>query len=279
MSLKELAPTYFSRLHAVTAEVAQAKRMLNAGCGDGIYDFHLKNRVSEIISIDINKGDIRIARALNPEKTILYCVADIANMPFASGLFDCVICTDVIEHLRDDMGPIHEICRCLERGGKLIITAPSKNFPLFYDPVNYVLNKFGKKVRIGIWGWGHERLYTIGEIKRKTGLRLIRSEYLSRSLVGLLENSYINSLFQRFTKNDPNNQTRVDRHAIRIAKVVGYELPAFLSLIRDFIIGLDRIFCRRSVKSVGVMAVFRKENMKRQINSGGHKVWKWPLPQ
>ena len=258
MSLKELAPTYFTRMHTVIGEIGQQKRILNAGCGDGVYDLYLKNQISEIVSIDINRSDIQIARDLNSEKNLLYCVADIGTMPFAPGEFDCIICTDVIEHLPDDMGAISEMCRCLKKGGKLIVTAPSKNFPLFYDPVNYVLNKFGKKLRIGIWGWGHERLYTIREIERKTGLKLINTEYLSKSLVGLLENGYLNSLFQKCTKSDPGNQARMGRHVNRTTKTVKYEIPAVFSLIRDAVIGLDRALCRESLRSVGIMAVFRK---------------------
>ena len=258
MSLKELAPTYYTRLHTVIGETSRQQRILNAGCGDGVYDLYLKNQTSEIVSIDINRSDIQIARNLNFEKNLLYCVADIGALPFAKGEFDCIICTDVIEHLPDDVGAIHEMCRCLKKGGKLIVTAPSKNFPLFYDPVNYALNKFGKKLRIGIWGWGHERLYSTREIEEKTGLKLIKTECLSKSLVGLMENSYVNSLFQRFTKSDPGNRARIGRNVNRTAKTVKYEIPAVFSLIRDVIIGLDQTLCRGSAKSIGIMAVFRK---------------------
>ena len=258
MSLKELAPTYYSRLRTVLDETGRQKRILNAGCGDGVYDYYLKNQIWEIVSIDINKADIQIAGDLNPEKGLLYCEADIGAMPFAPNVFDCVICTDVIEHLQDDVRAIREMCRCLKKGGKLIITVPSRNFPLFYDPINYALNKFGKKLRIGIWGWGHERLYTIREVEKRTNLKLMKTEYLSKSLVGLLENSYLSSLLQRFTKNDPGNQGRIGKHVNRTKKTVNYEIPGFFSVIRDVIIGLDRVLCRRSVKSVGIMVIFRK---------------------
>ena len=258
MSLKELAPTYFTRLYTVIEEVGRPKRMLNAGCGDGVYDLYLKHNVSEIISMDINEADIRMARLLNPEKNLLYCVGDMGAMPFASGSFDCAICADVIEHLQDDVGAIREMCRCLKKGGKLIMTAPSKNFPFFYDPLNYVLNKFGKKWRIGIWGWGHKRLYTAREIQRKTGLTLITTAYLSKSLVGLMENSYLNSFLQKFTKNDPCNRGSIGKHVNRTAKTVKFEIPPVLKVVRDVIMSLDRVICRSSKKSVGILAVFRK---------------------
>jgi len=87
---------------------------------------------------------------------------------------------------------------------------------------------------------------------------LIKTEYLSKSLVGFLENSYLNSLLQKFTKNDPGNQERIGRHVNRTAKTVKCKIPAVFSVIRDVIIELDRAFCRKSAKSVGIMAVFRK---------------------
>ena len=258
MSLKELAPTYFTRLSKVVREVGKKTRVLNAGCGDGIYDFYLKNKVKEMASIDLNKGDIEIARKLNPERYLMYCIGDIETMPFKSDTFDCVICTDVIEHLTNDMEAISEICRLLKKGGKLIVTTPSKDFPIFYDPLNYILNRFGKKIPIGIWGWGHERLYSIRELESKINLKLTKAGYLSKSLVGLLENSYINSIFQKFTKNDPQNQQQVTNHISRTAKTVKYDAPTILLKIRDIIILLDDLLCSKSRKSIGIMAVFEK---------------------
>ena len=43
MSLKELAPSYYTRLREVLREVGKADYLLNAGCGDGVYDHYLKN--------------------------------------------------------------------------------------------------------------------------------------------------------------------------------------------------------------------------------------------
>lgn len=258
MSLKELAPTYFTRLNKVFKEVGRPKRLLNAGCGDGVYDSYLKNMANEIASFDLNKGDIGIAKLLNPEKNLLYCVGTIERAPFKSNAFDCLICVEILEHLEDDEMAIRELCRVLAEGGKLIVTVPSKNFPIFYDPVNFFLNKFGKKVKIGTWGWGHERLYTVETLKDKVGLKFVKVEYLSGAIVGLTENSYLNSFLQRFTKNDPLNRAGVSSQLDRVSRSVKYKAPSFLLKIRDLIILLDDLFLSKSRKSIGIMAVFEK---------------------
>src|SRR5262249_6449150 len=49
----------------------------------------------------------------------------ICNMPFPSGSFDFVLATDVIEHVRDDVAALQEICRVLRPGGYVLITVPA----------------------------------------------------------------------------------------------------------------------------------------------------------
>ena len=258
MSLKELAPTYFMRLQAVIAEVGESGRILNAGCGDGLFDWYLKNKVPEIVSFDINMGDICIARKLNPDENVRYCLGNMLELPFKTDAFDCIICVDVIEHVEDDTRAIFEMCRCLKEGGKFVITVPSKKFPFFYDPINNVAKRFGKRWPIGIWGWGHKRLYSTEEIVRKTSLELIRTEFLSKSFVGFVENSYLSSMLQRFTKTDPLNSNRTGKHSRRTERMLRCRIPIFFATIRDIIIKLDEVLCAASAKSIGIIAVFRK---------------------
>ncbi|MBW3018034.1 class I SAM-dependent methyltransferase, partial [Candidatus Woesearchaeota archaeon] len=210
MSLKELAPTYHTRLTEVAKEINNPDKLLNAGCGDGLFDYFLKKKVKNLVSFDINEGDIQIAKALNPDKKITYYIGTAEKVPYNSDTFDCIICVDVLEHIKEDMRAIKELVRVLKKKGKLIITVPSKNFPLTYDPINYVLNRMGTKLRMGIWGWGHERLYTPKELANKVNLKIVKTKYLSHPIIGIVENSYVNSLLQRFTKNDPKNQAKIN---------------------------------------------------------------------
>src|SRR5262249_41444785 len=44
---------------------------------------------------------------------------------FSSESFDFVLATDVIEHVRDDVAALEEICRVLRPGGYALITVPA----------------------------------------------------------------------------------------------------------------------------------------------------------
>lgn len=46
------------------------------------------------------------------------------RLPFADGSFDCVICTEVLEHCREPRAVMAEIARVLGVGGKAFITTP-----------------------------------------------------------------------------------------------------------------------------------------------------------
>ncbi len=100
MSIKELAPSYYTRLQEVIREVDGAAMLLNAGCGDGFYDCFLKKKAKRIVSLELNRGDVQIAASINPENTVAYCVASIDKIPCRPNTFDCVICVEVLEHLQ-----------------------------------------------------------------------------------------------------------------------------------------------------------------------------------
>ncbi|MCK4669667.1 MAG: class I SAM-dependent methyltransferase [Nanoarchaeota archaeon] len=258
MSLKELAPTYYSRLSEALKEVGRPKKLLHAGCGDGLYDKYLKKRAKEIVSFDLNKGDIQIATAINPEKNVKYYIGDVGNIPYKDNTFDCIICIDVLEHIKDEKKAISELTRVLKKGGRLIVTGPSKDFPFTYDPINYILNRFGKKLKIGIWGWGHERLYRGTELPNKVNLKVVKIKYMCHALTGVVENGYVNNFLQRFVKNDPKNQAKVSKNIKKIKKSVDYKLPKLFTNIRDLVIWADRKIFSTSKESICIMAIFEK---------------------
>ena len=49
---------------------------------------------------------------------------DIANVPVADGTFDAILCTEVLEHVREPIEVVQEMARLLKQGGRLMLTAP-----------------------------------------------------------------------------------------------------------------------------------------------------------
>lgn len=51
-------------------------------------------------------------------------IGDVMNLPFKDGSFDCVICLETMEHIKDPFRAMSEIYRILKPGGKFIGSAP-----------------------------------------------------------------------------------------------------------------------------------------------------------
>jgi SAM-dependent methyltransferase len=120
----------------------QAARMLDAGFGSGIYSFTLSNRVKMIDAIDIDQRKLDYVKQVNSRfSNINFQKMDITDLTFTDHSFDLIICSDVLEHIKNHELAFSELARVLKRGGILIITVP-------YDSENN---------RINYKGFGHVR--------------------------------------------------------------------------------------------------------------------------
>lgn len=62
--------------------------------------------------------------------------ADAACLPFSGDLFDAVICSELLEHVRDPIAVLMEISRVLIPGGTVLICVPFMN-RIHGDPYDY----------------------------------------------------------------------------------------------------------------------------------------------
>jgi SAM-dependent methyltransferase len=51
-------------------------------------------------------------------------LADLHELPLADAVFDCVVCTEVLEHVGDPARVLAELRRVLRPGGRLLLTTP-----------------------------------------------------------------------------------------------------------------------------------------------------------
>ena len=57
-------------------------------------------------------------------KDYLVSIADINKLPFADASFDCVICSEVLEHIPDHKKALKEMDRILKPQGTLVVSVP-----------------------------------------------------------------------------------------------------------------------------------------------------------
>ncbi|MFA5196790.1 MAG: class I SAM-dependent methyltransferase [Bacteroidales bacterium] len=105
--------------------------VLDAGCGMGRHlRFLAKQPNLRIVGIDKNTGALREALTSLEKmpdalsKDYLVSEADINRLPFADISFDCVICSEVLEHIPDHEAAIKELIRILKPDGTLVVSVP-----------------------------------------------------------------------------------------------------------------------------------------------------------
>ena len=104
------------RYRIVTAWADRVGRVVDIGCGSS----RIFEALPGALGLDIDKGKLRYRRALgNP----LVCCS-IESLPLATGYFDQVISSQVIEHVPEDMRIFSEFARVLRPGGSLILGTP-----------------------------------------------------------------------------------------------------------------------------------------------------------
>mgnify|MGYP000352322874 CR=1 FL=1 len=103
------------------------KRILDIGCGIGIYSEKFFKEGAEVYGIDIDPENIEKAKKIFPG--IHFEIAQAEKLPFKDNFFDVVFLHEVLEHVEDDKKAISEALRVLKPGGKIIIFVPNRLFP------------------------------------------------------------------------------------------------------------------------------------------------------
>ncbi|MFC1904357.1 class I SAM-dependent methyltransferase [Chloroflexota bacterium] len=99
-------------------------KVLDVGCGQGVILSRLKSEGRELYGFDIAPAAVRLAKTMNTDRN--FFAADAQNMPLKSNTFDCIVCTELIEHIEGDRA-VRECYRVLKPNGVALFTAPNKS--------------------------------------------------------------------------------------------------------------------------------------------------------
>lgn len=104
-------------------------RILDVGCGDGVWTNHLAKKGCVATGIDISKHDLRTARerAEKMKHKVKYIQADATKMPFKPQSFDKIYSISTLEHIKNDFGVLEECFRVLKSHGSLVISVPQES--------------------------------------------------------------------------------------------------------------------------------------------------------
>jgi SAM-dependent methyltransferase len=148
----------------------EGRRILDVGCGLGMYVKKLRYFSEEVYGVDVDPQKVVEASRTLPNIQL----APAEDLPFPDGFFDMVLLHEVIEHVEDDGQAIREAHRVIEPGGRIVIFAPNRLYPLethgiFWQGryrfgniplVNYLPDFLRRRL------CPHVRTYTRGDIRR-----------------------------------------------------------------------------------------------------------------
>jgi len=97
------------------------RRYLEVGCGVGTAPREIAARTDlSVVGVDIDPGQIRVARKEAAKSNLHYQVMDATKLDFGDGQFDIVASQMTTHHIPDWEKALSEMCRVLRAGGYLI---------------------------------------------------------------------------------------------------------------------------------------------------------------
>jgi SAM-dependent methyltransferase len=166
-------------------------RVLENGCGVGIYLKHLAAYAGEITGLEY---DFDRAVEARQSSTGVVCAAG-EHLPFPDSSFDLILSHEVLEHVQNDRQAVKEIARLLRSGGRAVIFVPNRGYPfethgIYWRGVYHfgnipLVNYLPRRLRDRLAP--HVRVYTASDLRRLlTGLPLHIVEH--RVIFGAYDN-------------------------------------------------------------------------------------------
>jgi SAM-dependent methyltransferase len=114
--------------------VGRGTRFIDVGAGAGRHSYEALRRGADVVAYDLDDvelkgveemfGALRVAGEVPPGGTARIQAGDILDMPYPDGHFDCVLASEILEHVPQDERAIAELVRILAPGGTLAVTVP-----------------------------------------------------------------------------------------------------------------------------------------------------------
>jgi SAM-dependent methyltransferase len=145
-------------------------KLLDAGTGFGRHAFEAARRGAQVIALDYAQQEVETTRAtfaamyqageLDPNSFTGVVRGDATRLPFADATFDCIVTSEVLEHIDDDVSALNELVRVLRPGGVLAATVPS----WFPERINWALSD---EYHAPFVKGGHVRIYRSSQLRAK----------------------------------------------------------------------------------------------------------------
>lgn len=135
---KDMNPNFFRIRINLLKELVnryKPKRLLEVGCGTGIFLDYFHKSFESVIGIDNCRSMIEFARKNHKRKNIQYIFSSDNPLPFGDNSFDMILSMGVIEYVKDQKKHVEECLRVLKKNGILFLTTPTLNLIKLYEVI------------------------------------------------------------------------------------------------------------------------------------------------
>lgn len=101
------------------------RALLDAGCGAGALLSMIAEKGLAEFTTGCDFNPFKSTSDSNANRKFSLTTGDINKLPFASRSFDCVLCSETLEHLESPDAALAEFKRVLGGGGSLLVTVPN----------------------------------------------------------------------------------------------------------------------------------------------------------
>ena len=114
--------------------IGPSTKVIDVGCGAGRHAFEAYRRGADVIAFDRDAAEVQGVQTIltamaeageaPASASAEAVVGDVLALPYADETFDCVIASEILEHIPEDNAAIAELIRVLKAGGMLAVTVP-----------------------------------------------------------------------------------------------------------------------------------------------------------
>jgi 2-polyprenyl-3-methyl-5-hydroxy-6-metoxy-1,4-benzoquinol methylase len=176
-----VAASYAARLSLlldrVAARAGAGGRVLDVGCAQGTLGLMLAERGFDVTLLDVRATNIEYARARHEHGSVAFHVGLLEESTLPDDHYDVVVCTEVLEHVREPARMLMNLAAKARVGGAVCLTTPNADYwfahlPTFGGADQTVIDQAEAN---SLDGDAHRYLYTREELTalvRGVGLRV-----------------------------------------------------------------------------------------------------------
>ena len=162
--MTEQNPSYYlmTRQDIASLVPMSCRRILSVGCGEARTEALLMAEGREVVGIEVNpraalEATRRITRVLAGD-------AEVLDLDYPAGYFDCLVYADVLEHLRSPGETLARHLRFLSSHGTVVVSVPNMRF--WYAIYQLAVRGDWPYTARGIFDDTHLRVFTLKNVSR-----------------------------------------------------------------------------------------------------------------